>query len=207
MAQLPFGPDLVAGYGIPPRKFPSLPPVAASDLSSTTKSTFKPQPPPFDLIAEVYLDGPTRAEISSIIYLDPNNIFFSKAPGLLPGRRVRSQSKACGAIRTCIHDWVFTDVGIEVLLERMGVDDTNDSTSEDDQEVAGLADMLKDAVNVDKKEQGEEELKIGKTEVIFTRVVLGDLMPGTSSKILRDEKSVSTPLKNRVGKDVTHTTR
>jgi hypothetical protein len=92
----------------------------------------------------------------------------------------------------------------------MGVDDTSDSTSEDDQEVAGLADMLQDAVNVDNKEQGEEELKIGKIEVIFTRVVLEDLIPSTaatSSKILHDEKSVPTPLKNHVGKDVTHTTR
>jgi hypothetical protein len=92
IALLPFGPDLMVGYGISPREFASLPPIATSDLSSTTKSTLEPQPPPFDHIAEVFIDGRTKAEIRSIIYLDPSNIFFSKAPALLPGRRVRSQS-------------------------------------------------------------------------------------------------------------------
>ncbi len=132
------------------------------------------------------------------------------------GRRVRIPSTTGGPTRQCFHDWVFTDVGIEVLLERMGVEDSAEFDARDggDHEVAGLADLLQDAAKVEEDaERGEEEageeqeLKIGKIEVIFTRVVVGEVtydMAVAASQGLQDEQALS---KRSVGKDVTHTTR
>lgn len=124
-----------------------------------------------------------------------------------------------GALRAGIHDWIFTDVGIEVLLERMEVDDTTNlhNVREEDTEVAGLADMLQDAakvVDTSKEEEegggGGRELKIGRIEVVFTRVVLGSLISGTAavSSSLHDVEGAQQGVgRKSVGRDVTHTTR
>ncbi len=105
---------------------------------------------------------------------------------------------------------MFTDVGIDILLERMEVEDTSKPNPKDDQDVAELANMLHDVANVDNKEEEEQELKIGKIEVVFTRVVLGSLIPSTTtaiSKSLCVQEDVKATPKKSVGRDVTHTTR
>jgi hypothetical protein len=168
---------------------------------------------PFDLIAEVFLDGRAKAEIRSIIYLDPTDFHYSISGTVLKGRRVRALGENDGPIKTCIHDWVFTDVGIEVLFERMGVEDvvTDESDSNhDSQEIASLAEILQETANVDDKPEAERELKVGKIEVLFTRVVLGNSIPSARRTVLKSlhyqDGEQQTP-KKAVGKDVTHTTR
>ncbi len=214
--------------GCPTHPLP-MPPSAPRKRNSCTDSPLPrkslpapaPKPPPFDLIAQVYIDGRSKAENRSIITLNPNSPDYEPEV-LLMGRRVRIPSTTGGPTRQCFHDWVFTDVGIEVLLERMGVEDTTEFDARDggDHEVAGLADLLQDAVKVEEEEEeegesgdeeGEEqELKIGKIEVVFTRVVVGgvaDDVAVASSQSLQDAQSEQAVPKRSVGKDVTHTTR
>lgn len=170
----------------------------------------KPKPPPFDFIVEVFIDGRTKAEIRSVVELNSNSPYY-QTEVVLKGRRVRVPGRIGGPVKQCIHDWVFTDVGIEVLLERMGFDDTSESNPKDDHEVAGVADMLQDTAKVDSNEGEEQELKIGKIgkiEVVFTRVVLGGLVPGTpTSKTLHNAENAQPALNMGIGKDVTHATR
>jgi hypothetical protein len=178
---------------------------------SGSEANFNAKPPPFDLIAEVFIDGRTKPEIRSVVYLDPSNFYYSKRGMVLKGRRVRAPSKKGELVKTCIHDWVFKDVGIEVLLERMGVEDSIDDDGNEtraDQEVAGLADLLQDTAHVDTKEEDEQELKIGRIEIVFTRVVLGSLItPKKPSKDLHEPIDAQPKPKKAVGRDVTHTTR
>lgn len=189
----------------PPRSLSSSTASSEHLNAQNTNAVIEPPSPPFDLIAEVYIDGRTTAEIRSIVCLNLYDPYHSKDGVILKGRRVRGTSTTDGQFKVCFHDWVFTDIGIEVLLERMGVQDTPESNSKDDQEITGLADMLQDTVKVDNE---EEELKIGRIEVVFTRVVLGSLITSTAiSKILHDaEENHAVPQKG-IGKDVTHTTR
>lgn len=178
-------------------------------------STLPPKPtpaykaPPFDLLAEVFIDGRSKAETRCTIYLDPASCYYHPC-SLLEGRRVKLAGKNGRSIRTCVHDWVFTDAGIEVLLERMGVeDDTGKDGREDgDQEMAGLADLLQDTANVNSEEGAEQqELKIGKIEVRFTRIVLGEFVSVKSTTANGRKKEARASTKRVVGKDVTHTTR
>lgn len=182
-------------------------------LDPSTTRTPAPMPPPFDLIVEVHIDGRRKAEVRFIVHLDPSSPDY-QSEVLLTGRRVRIPSKSGEPARQCFHDWVFTDVGIEVLLERMGVEDTTGSDARDreDLEVGELADKLQDAAKVEGDGEGneEQELKIGKIEVVFTRVVLGGVTHDfdvAASENLHDAQSEQAMPKRSVGKDVTHTTR
>ncbi len=208
----------------PPRPLPEPPRAPRKstshiDFALPRKSLPTPtrKPPPFDLLVQVYIDGRPKAENRSIVHLDPSSPDYATEV-LLKGRRVLIPSATGGPARQCFHDWVFTDVGIELLLERMGVEDTANLDARDggDHEVAGLANMLQDAAKVEEDgergdEEGEQqELKIGKIEVVFTRVVVGEVtndVAVVASQSLQDAHSEQAVSKRSVGKDVTHTTR
>jgi hypothetical protein len=167
----------------------------------------KPKPPPFDLLVEVFIDGRTKAEIRSVVCLNSESLGYDSEV-VLTGRRVRIPGPCGAPLQQCIHDWVFTDVGIEVLLERMGVKDTDEPNPNDDHEIAGLADMLQDAAKVDVKEGEAQELKIGKIEVVFKRIVLGsDVTLTTTSQSLHDAENAQPAPKIGLGYEVTHTIR
>ncbi|ERF74744.1 hypothetical protein EPUS_04913 [Endocarpon pusillum Z07020] len=188
-----------------------------TQLDRSITHTPAPRPPPFDLIVQVHIDGRRKAEVRFIVHLNPSSPDYQREV-LLVGRRVRIPSKSGEPPRQCFHDWVFTDVGIEVLLERMGVEDTTglDARDGEDHEVAALADELQDAAKVEENEEEgdgegnrEQELKIGKIEVVFTRVVLGEVTDDVgvaTSENLHDAQSEQAIPKRSVGKDVTHTT-
>jgi hypothetical protein len=180
----------------PDLSFPSLPPVLPT-----------PEPTPFDFLVEVFIDGRSKAEIRSLVGLNPDSLDYERN-FVLTGRRVHIPGPAGAPLQQCVHDWVFTDVGIEVLLERMGVKDTDEPNPQDDHEVAGLADMLQDTAKVDVKKDEAQELKVGKIEVLFTRVVVGSTKTHTNTSKSLDDAELAQPAQSiGLGNDVTHTTR
>lgn len=195
---------------------PGLPLSVSSESSnpnalSESAGNPNPIPPPFDLIVEVFIDGRTKAEIRSALYLNPSNPYYSPADVILKGRRVWAPSRRGEPMRSCIYDWVFTDVGIEVLFERMDVEDTIDDVGKEtggDPEVAGLANLLQNTANVASQDEEDQELKIGKIEVVFNRAILGSSgCPTGAPRDLNDPEEAQTAPQKAIGKDVTHTTR
>lgn len=198
LKQLPNSQRLLVSDSNPDLSFPSLPSVLP-----------KPEPPPFDFLVEVFIDGRTKAEIRSLVGLNPESLNYDR-DFLLTGRRVRIPGPAGAPLQQCIYDWVFTDVGIEVLLERMGVKDTDEPNPKDDHEIAGLADMFQDTAKVDVREEEAQELKVGKIEVVFTRIVVGSTTTHTyTSKSLHDADAEDAQPAQHIGlgNEVTHTTR
>jgi hypothetical protein len=182
--------------------FPSLPSVLP-----------KPEPPPFDFLVEVFIDGRTEAETRSLVGLNPESLDYDRV-FVLKGRQVRIPGPAGAPLQRHIHDWVFTDVGIEVLLKRMDVKDTDEPNPKNDHEVAGLADMLQDTAKVDVREGQAQELKVGKIEIVFTRIVVGNTATLTyTSKSLHDAEDAEDAEDAQsaqtivLGNEVTHTTR
>ncbi|KAF7507150.1 hypothetical protein GJ744_010832 [Endocarpon pusillum] len=184
-----------------------------TQLDPSATRTTAPRSPPFDLIVQVHIDGRRKPEVRFIVSLNPSSPDYQREV-LLIGRRVRIPSKSGEPTRQCFHDWVFTDVGIEVLLERMGVEDStgSDARAGEDHEVAALADELQDAAKVEEsggEGDGEQELKIGKIEVVFTRVVLGEVTDDVdvvTSESLHGAQAEQAIPNTSVGKHVTHTT-
>jgi hypothetical protein len=166
-------------------------------------------------MAEIYIDGLPKPEIRSIIYLNPSSLWYDPHGFVIKGRRVRSNpDEHDQPVKSCIHDWVFSDVGIEVLMERMGMGIDGDSgcanEHPEDREVDEVAELLQDAAHVDADEAGDggRELKIGKIEIVFSRVVLGGLIPRSETAVSRNiHQAEEAETKKVIGRDVTHTTR
>ena len=68
---------------------------------------------PFHLLATLYLDGNEEPERSCIIYLDPSHEDFAPII-MIKSRWMKNQN---GAL--CAYNWVFKEVGIETLLDKL----------------------------------------------------------------------------------------
>ena len=87
--------------------------------SLTCSRSIARAPPPFDLLATLYLDGREKAERRVIVYLDPEYEDFSPgfkgdtARQIMRSRLVRGND---GSIHE--HAWIFKDIGIEVRVSQ-----------------------------------------------------------------------------------------
>ncbi|EXJ92709.1 hypothetical protein A1O3_01261 [Capronia epimyces CBS 606.96] len=134
---------------------------------------------PFTLVAWVYIDGNKVPECSQILYTEPN-----LSPYVLRGRyTAASKGQKPGDIQQdiVIQEWVFTPVGIDVLLSKMDIaapdpePPANAIEEELDEVIQGLAE-----VNAVKRP------KSGQIEVRITRIV--DLGHGPRSDWSRKEQ-------------------
>lgn len=96
----------------------------AAVLRSSKRSYQPTRSLPFHLLATLYLDGRSKPERSTVVYLDPSNPdfpphYYSRAFGetMMRSRWVQGDD---GTIRQ--HRWVFKDIGIETLFDKLQLD-------------------------------------------------------------------------------------
>ncbi|KAL8738283.1 MAG: hypothetical protein Q9181_000918 [Wetmoreana brouardii] len=123
---------------------------------------------PFSFLATLYIDGRKEPERRLIVYLDPGNEDFNQPHGevqfksrLVQGRNGRLEEKS----------WVFKELGIETVFNRIALrDSTKDTMKVDDL----IVDAMK-ASGLDKDfyEGPQERGKVGQIVVELERITLG----------------------------------
>lgn len=167
--------------------------------------TITPSPPPFDLLATLYLDGRESAERRIIIYLDPSYEDFTPSPGgagargLMKSRWVKGKD---GNIYE--HLWVFKDVGIETIMDKMALSAKNDLLDKDED---ALADALgRSGISHENDLRREESQKAGQIEVRIKRITLGEKSNDRHFRPKYTEGEDRNMDMEGVGSDITHHT-
>lgn len=135
--------------------------------SPIRSQTSYPPSPPFDFLATLYLDGRRKAERKVIVYLDPNHEDFG--PGgtsIFRSRWVQTQD---GGIQE--HAWVFNDIGIDTIFNKLVLANTGKGPGED--EIAIIAAMEGTGIITEPDIEREARKKAGQIEVRISRVILG----------------------------------
>ena len=167
--------------------------------------------PPFDLTASVYIDGRSKPECRQVIYLDPSHPKYDPAGFVFKGRWVAPPGDSGNKTRRGIpdavphigiRDWVFTDVGIDVLMSRMGMIEPN-GTLEIDPTMSDLTSSLKSSVNVSTAERP----KPGQIEVRVRRILAGEPRSDQALKPYHYAGDEEVADANSIGDDCTHTTK
>lgn len=128
--------------------------------------------PPFDLLASLYLDGRQRAERRVIVYLDPRHRDFTRPDGKVRFRARWVQGKD-GAVEE--HAWVFKDVGIETIFDKMLIAGSHRQANratqfdEDSMTAAMNATELGPEGNI----KNEEKSNVGQIVMVIERIVVG----------------------------------
>ncbi|OCK85605.1 hypothetical protein K432DRAFT_439142 [Lepidopterella palustris CBS 459.81] len=120
------------------------------------------------LLASLYLDGRSKNERRTIIYLDPTHHHFNEPAGTvcLTSRWVLAKDGSMMA-----HKWLFKDVGIETLFDKMMLsgDIKSDFATNKDAE-----DALIDAIgSLGTQDHDLPEAKAGTIKIVLQRVKIG----------------------------------
>ncbi len=176
-----------------------------SSTSSFASRDFKRTPAPnFHFLASLYLDGRSRPERRVIVYLDPDDDDFNQPHG-----RVQFKSRWVEGRdgRLQEHCWLFKDVGIETVFDKMlisgkrGASDTVYMREEDDL-IAAMNCTDIQGEGVDK----EQKAKAGQIVVTLERVKLGEKWEDPKYRpSYKEGESVDVDMEG-AKKDVSHTT-
>lgn len=162
-------------------------------------------PPPFHLLASLFLDGRKMPERKLVVYLDPDDEDFAYPDGKVTFKSRWVQRKD-GSMKE--HSWVFRDVGIETVFDKMlisGGENYGEILNEDDEDVLPAA-MRATSLGVERNDE-EEKNSIGQIRVVFERVVLGEKWQDNHyrSKHQEGEEAEDVDMAG-MKREITHTT-
>jgi len=144
-------------------------PSSSGRLESSHNTAVHP-PPPFHLLATLYLDGRKIPERRVIVYLDHTHPEFRRPNGTT-GLNTRWVEGRDGKLRE--YYWLFNDVGIDILLNRLVLSKESQQTSDphdvDELSVAMIATGLTSQEN----DSQEEKLQLGQIVIELQRVTVG----------------------------------
>ena len=196
-------------------------------LEASPASGFSRPPPPlrqnyspFDLTASVYIDGRAKPECRQVIYLDPAHPKYNPEGFVFRGRWITPPSSTGGNSTSVvsgppptpavgIRNWVFTDVGIEVMMSRMELAPKSDDAEVPTSEVDRVLDEITSAMVenlVDPSSPTADSSKPGQITVKIRRIVCGaprDDQPFKPYHYAGDDEVADA---RTIGKDCTHTT-
>ena len=167
--------------------------------------TTAPSPPPFDLLATLYLDGRECPERRIIIYLDPSYEDFTPGPGGVGARGLMKSRWVKGKDGNIYeHLWVFKNIGIETILDKMALTANDDILDRDED---ALADALgRSGISHENDLQREESQKAGQIEVRIKRITLGEKSNDRHFRPKHREGEDNDMDMEGVGSDITHHT-
>ncbi|KAL8694694.1 MAG: hypothetical protein Q9218_000705 [Villophora microphyllina] len=128
----------------------------------------KPSPSSFSLLATLYLDGRKKPERRSVVYLDPDHEDFNQPDG-----RIQFKSRLVQRHDGLLEEraWVFKELGIETVFNKIGLlDDTKGLVEPDDQLVNAMGNST---IGNKDLEIIEEPGKVGQIVVELHRITLG----------------------------------
>ncbi|KAL8853498.1 MAG: hypothetical protein Q9221_001657 [Calogaya cf. arnoldii] len=157
--------------------------------------------PPFTFLATLYLDGRRKPERRIVVYLDPNDEDFNPPNGLVKFKS-RTVQGLDGVIEE--HAWVFRDIGIETLFDKIALRENAGDAMEPE-------DTLVDAMKTSKLADGhdgtcEANQKIGQIVVELERVNLGRKLRNQNYFARHMEGDRDDVDMGGVGSDMVHTT-
>ena len=125
--------------------------------------------PPFSFVAALYLDGRTKPERRLTVYLDPMDTDFEDLNCVytFKGRCERTRN---GRLKE--KGWVFKDVGIETVFNKIGLNTQLDDGRSEDPEENIVEAMSSSAICHEQTEMDYEEGKPGQIIVKLERVQL-----------------------------------
>lgn len=120
---------------------------------------------PWHLLATLKLDGKSKYECQSIIFLNRLSPHFKRPDGqtVIKDRTVKG---ADGELRVC--GWLFKEVGIETVFNKMRVAGEDSESLDEANELASEMDRLGEYG----LEDGEEKAQAGQIEISFERITL-----------------------------------
>lgn len=193
-----------SGYEYPGNAEQTGPSNADNSLSSLAGPHANESALPFHLMASLFLDGRKIPERRVIVYLDPAHRDFRGPNGKV---RFRNRLVKGRDGRLSEHCWIFKEVGIEALFDKMLVRDGQNSTEDEEEH---LDDDLIDALNAAKlgaegNLHQDEQSSVGQISVVFQRVTLGDnwLEPRFHTK--HREGDADDVEMDGANKEITHT--
>lgn len=137
--------------------------------SHATPSYYSPLP--FHLLASLFLDGRRKPERKLIVYLDPADDDFAQPDGKVTfkSRWVQGKDESFKE-----HSWVFKDVGIETVFDRMLIGGgTNCVKIREEHDEDAMVDAMRTTGLGVEKNIEEDKNNIGQILVLIERVVLG----------------------------------
>jgi hypothetical protein len=169
--------------------------------------TLPGQPPaftkvPFDLMVSVFIDGREKPECRQMIYLDPKHPRYNSRC-VLKGRWVDAGDASSRDGRAGLLQWVFSDRGIDHILELLDVKKVIEGPADaDTTEVEALCDVMGEDVF---KNSEDRHMKAGQIEIRLRRVISIDSSPVDQTfKAYHYAGSDEKP--REIDDDCTHTT-
>ena len=162
-------------------------------------------PPPFHFLASLFLDGRAKAERKVIIYLDPKDEDYNYPDGKIEIKTRWAQGKD-GNLKE--QSWVFQDVGIETLFDKMiiaGDIDINDPTPIQDGDKLVNA-MSSTYLDGDNDMSREEKSQVGQILVTLERVILGGKWRDRNYRPKHNENEMQDVNIENANKEITHFT-
>ena len=142
---------------------------AEEELRSFTGVTPAITKVPFDLMVSVFIDGRAKPECRQMIYLDPKHPRYN-SHCILKGRWVDPGDASSRDGKAGLLQWVFSDRGINHILEQLDVNKvlSKTSTNLDEADFEAMREKLGEDLLEDPKDQ---HMKAGQIEVRIRRVI------------------------------------
>ncbi|MCJ1383919.1 hypothetical protein MMC17_007033 [Xylographa soralifera] len=176
----------------------------SSPAPSMEKMVKRTPPPPFHLLASLYLDGRKRPDRRVFVHLDPEDDIFNYPSGEVEIKTRWVQDKD-GNIKE--QSWVFQDIGIETLFDKMLIAEDKNAMPRAQRNQAALVNAFDNIyLNGDSDFVKEEKSKVGQILVTIDRVTLGKRWQDTNYQAKLKEQDMEDVDMMDAGKEITHTT-
>ena len=161
-------------------------------------------PPPFHFLASLYLDGRRKAERKLVVYLDPDDEDFNQPDGKVHFRTRWVQGND-GKLRE--HGWVFKDVGIETVFDKMLLSGDHHVSGKVHmrEEDSIIAAMNATDLGAEGDVEREERTKLGQIVVTIERIKLGKKWVDGRYRAHHKEGDVDDVEMDGANTEITHT--
>lgn len=162
--------------------------------------------PPFDLLASLYLDGRQTPERRVIVYLNPRHHDFPQPDGKIRFRARLAQGENGSLVE---HAWVFKDVGIETVFDKMLISESRnraDGANQPHDDATATA-MNAAGLGAGSNIKNDEKGGIGQIVVIVQRIIVGVKWSEENYRPRHRYGQADDINMNDLSNDITHTAK
>ena len=157
--------------------------------------------PPYSLLAQLYLDGHSKPERRTVVYLDPMHPEFNQDGKIVLKHRWIQTVE--GDQRE--HVWVFKERAIDTVLSRLDLNRAYDDAAKDEVTLAQA--MYSADIRHEDEHSSSPKSQVGRIVVTFEKVTLGPIRVDSIHRTARQDSSDEDIEIAEVDKTVTHTAK